>query len=56
MESKVLVDVTTLKNALTLLETREWPVKYMMALGKVAQEFEEAISSVEPEDVKEKQA
>ncbi len=46
MEAKVLVEVTTLKNALALLETREWPVKYMSTLGKVAQEIELAVSEV----------
>lgn len=50
MSDKVLVKVEALKNALSLLETREWPIKYMFALGEVAKAFEEAIGEVPDEN------
>ena len=50
MGIKVLVDAEVLRNSLALMETREWPIKYMIALGKVAQEFELALKEVPSED------
>ena len=50
METKVLVSQESLENTLKLIHTREWPLEYMVPLGKVALEFGQALGRIADEN------